>query len=123
MERLMATNQFLQVNKVFYVEDKPDIKFISGTDKGKFFLPCKAVIGYHWMASEERLDPDYYGLADSGPSWSAQVWGRRRLRNGFGVELFMDYKPWSSSTDVRPEWLIDLVRAYGPEGWTYQAHW
>lgn len=116
MENLTDITEFSHIYMTFTVENKPDIEFVQGTDKGKVFVPESVQVLYRWSHDKDK-DPQ-------GPVWEATVFGHRRLKNGtFGIELFLSYEPWKQIDVERPEWLIDLVKAYGPEGWTYGSHW
>lgn len=107
-----------QRSERFTLSGKPDLYIHTGPDKGKHLRPEAVRVTWTW--SDIEGDPDVYS-----PSfrWEASVSGRRVLQNGkLGVELWFEFTPDHGWELPRPAWLLDLVREFGPEGWTYRDH-
>jgi hypothetical protein len=101
----------------FTVSGKPDLHILTGSDKGKNLRPEEVRITWDW--------PDIEGGFSlySRSRWEASVSGHRIFPSGkLGAELWFDFTPSNEWKLPRPAWLLDLVREFGPEGWTYKDH-
>ncbi|MER6605996.1 hypothetical protein ABT282_08770 [Streptomyces sp. NPDC000927] len=102
----------------FQVSGVPEILITDGIDKGKSFIPNLVTVTYTWCDATTIEEKRKHSR------WDAGVFGRRVLANGKlgdeqGMELGILYEMKMLSDLPCPAWLLDLIRKYGPNGWTY----
>lgn len=109
--------EFKSLTETFQVEGKPELYIETGPDKGKKIRPEEVDITWNWYGTRGGR----FGIGR--PSWEANVIGHRVLQGGkLGAEVWFRFTPNNGWKLPRPLWLLDLVREFGPEGWTYEDH-
>lgn len=102
---------------MFEVEGMPDLFIEKGTDRGKSLRPTQVRVTWQWPDdNDEKPSPKFW------MRWEAEVFGHRVLQTGkLGAELWFLFEP-NNYMLPRPAWLLDLVREFGPNGWSYRDH-
>ena len=122
MEKLVGTSVHSHVFKTLQVDGLPDFEILGGTHKGKILVPYEVRFCYRWMLSDNHHEfRGWEGVKDS--LWSATVTGHRRLHNGLGVDLILEFEQYGPLWLVTPDWLPEMAQRHGPvaDGWEFQA--
>lgn len=85
----------------FKVHGKPGLLIKSGARKGDVLIPEVIEIQYHWGGGGGRV-----------PAWAAFL-----QDGGYSV---LPFSWWEAPLADRPDWLVALVKEYGPPGWHYR---